>query len=211
MNRNRLDTIRRYTANDRTFHWTVAILFFAAGLSGLALFHPLLFGLSGLFGGGHWTRVLHPFFGVAMFLFFLFLVFRFAGRNRFRARDRKWLGQWRDVINNREEKLPPVGKYNAGQKLVFWVLVVCMLVLLLTGIVIWREYFSAFFGIGVIRVSSLLHAFFAFVLVTAIIVHIYAGIWVKGSVGAMLTGRVSHAWARKHHGLWYKEVRKVHR
>jgi cytochrome b subunit of formate dehydrogenase len=44
--------ILRYTANQRTNHWLVAILFFMAGLSGLALFHPALFWLSNLFGGG---------------------------------------------------------------------------------------------------------------------------------------------------------------
>ena len=64
--------IVRYTAGQRINHWLVALLFLAAGLSGLALFHPWLFGLSGLFGGGTWTRILHPWFGVAMFVFFLF-------------------------------------------------------------------------------------------------------------------------------------------
>jgi formate dehydrogenase subunit gamma len=48
----------------------VAILFFMAGLSGLALFHPALFWLSNLFGGGPWTRILHPFMGVLMFVLF---------------------------------------------------------------------------------------------------------------------------------------------
>lgn len=61
--------ILRYNANERTNHWIVAILFFMAGLSGLALFHPALFWLSHLFGGGPWTRILHPFMGVAMFVF----------------------------------------------------------------------------------------------------------------------------------------------
>jgi len=63
-------TILRYTANQRTNHWLVAILFFMAGLSGLALFHPSLFWLSNLFGGGPWTRILHPYMGIAMFVFF---------------------------------------------------------------------------------------------------------------------------------------------
>jgi formate dehydrogenase subunit gamma len=63
--------ILRYTANQRTNHWLVAILFFMAGLSGLALFHPALFWLSNLFGGGPWTRILHPFMGVLMFVLFL--------------------------------------------------------------------------------------------------------------------------------------------
>lgn len=53
--------ILRYTVNQRTNHWLVAILFLMAALSGLALFHPGLFWLSNLFGGGSWTRILHPY------------------------------------------------------------------------------------------------------------------------------------------------------
>lgn len=184
----------------------MAILFVLAGLSGLALFHPALFGLSGLFGGGPWTRILHPFLGLAMFVLFLIMALRFAGHNRLTANDRQWLGQIGDVLNNREDRLPEVGRYNAGQKLLFWVLVLCMLVLLASGIVIWRQYFGHLFGIELIRLAALAHAAAAFVLVTSIIVHIYAAIWVKGSVGAMLTGKVSRAWARKHHPGWLKEI-----
>ena len=84
-------TILRYTANQRTNHWLVAILFFMAGLSGLALFHPALFWLSNLFGGGPWTRILHPFMGVVMFVLFLGLVMRFWRANYFIANDRLWL------------------------------------------------------------------------------------------------------------------------
>lgn len=211
MNSNQNQDLQRYNANERSNHWAVALLFVMAALSGLALFHPALFWMTHLFGGGPWTRILHPFIGVAMMLFFLGLAFRFAGRNRFKAHDRQWMSQWRDVISNREENLPRVGKYNAGQKLLFWVLVISMLALLFSGIVIWREYFSDFFSIGVIRFASLLHAVAAFVLICSIIVHIYAAIWVKGSVGAMTSGKVSRAWARKHHALWYDDVRKNQR
>lgn len=198
--------IQRYNANERSNHWAVAILFFLAGLSGMALFHPALFWLSNLFGGGPWTRILHPYLGVAMFVLFVAMVVRFAGGNRLKAHDRQWLSQWRDVVNNRDENLPPVGKYNAGQKLLFWVLVVAMAVLLLSGIVMWRAYFNDFFSVDLIRAASLLHAFAAFVLVSSIIVHIYAAIWIKGSIAAMLYGKVSRAWARKHHSLWYNEI-----
>ncbi|MFV3331795.1 formate dehydrogenase subunit gamma [Pseudomonas sp. NY15437] len=200
--------IQRYNANERSNHWMVAILFFLAGLSGLALFHPAMFWLTNLFGGGPWTRVLHPFLGVAMFLFFMGLVIRFAHHNLVEKRDVQWLRQWRDVVANREENLPEVGRYNAGQKLLFWTLLLCMLVLLVTGFVMWRAYFSHLFGIDLIRLATLLHAFAAFVLICSILVHIYAGLWVKGSMGAMLYGWVSRGWARKHHAAWLKDVDK---
>lgn len=189
-------TILRYTANQRTNHWLVAILFFMAGLSGLALFHPSLFWLSNLFGGGPWTRILHPFMGVAMFVLFLGLVLRFWRANFFIDNDWKWMRRIDRVLVNDEESVPPVGKYNAGQKLLFWTLLLCMLGLLFTGLVIWRAYFSAYFGISVIRWAMLLHALAGFILVLSIIIHIYAGLWIKGSVDAMMHGWVSRAWAK---------------
>lgn len=198
--------ILRYTANQRTHHWLVAILFFMAALSGLALFHPALFWLSHVFGGGPWTRILHPFMGVLMFLLFLGLVIRFWRANFFIANDRLWLKRINRVMRNEEEGVPPIGKYNPGQKLLFWTLLICMWVLLLSGLVIWRVYFSNYFSITAIRLAMLLHAVAAFVLILSIIVHIYAGIWIKGSVNAMLHGWVSRAWAKKHHELWYREV-----
>lgn len=211
MNNDSKQELQRYNANERSNHWAVALLFVLAGLSGMALFHPALFWLSNLFGGGPWTRILHPFIGVAMFVLFVLMALRFAGRNRIKAHDRQWLSQWRKVVTNNEEGLPAVGKYNAGQKILFWVLVLSMLMLLLSGLVIWREYFSGFFAIDTIRLASVLHAFFAFVIIASIVVHVYAAIWVKGSVGAMTSGKVSGAWARKHHRLWYDEMRKKQR
>ncbi len=83
--------------------------------------------------------------------------------------------------------------------------------LLFTGLVIWRAYFSDYFGITLIRWAMLLHALAGFVLILSIIVHIYAGIWIKGSVSAMLHGWVSRAWAKKHHELWYREVTRDER
>jgi len=198
--------IQRYTANERSNHWFTAILFILLALSGLAMFHPAMSWLYALFGGGQWTRILHPFFGVVMFVSFMLLALRMRAHNRFEPGDKQWLRQMDDVLANREDKLPKVGKYNAGQKVLFFALVVCMIVLLLTGIVIWRQWFSHLFPIGLIRFSALLHAFFAFVIIMAIIVHIYAGLWIKGSIGAMTRGFVTYGWARKHHPRWFDEV-----
>ncbi len=200
------EQILRYTRWDRTNHWLVAILFLCAGLSGLALFHPWLFGLSGLFGGGTWTRILHPIFGVAMFILFLLMAVRFAGHNLLDRNDRQWLKQINDVVANREERLPEVGRYNGGQKVLFWILVLCLLVLLVTGILMWQEFFGDYFPVMAARWASLLHAFAAFVLILSIIVHVYSGIWVKGSMYGMFHGWVSRAWARKHHLAWYRQV-----
>jgi formate dehydrogenase subunit gamma len=200
--------ILRYAAGTRINHWIVAISFVLLALSGLALFHPALFWLTALFGGGPWTRILHPFIGCFMVAAFSWLGVKFWNDNKMEPRDWTWLRKINDVVNNREENLPDVGRYNAGQKLLFFTIIVCLIGLLLSGIVIWRQYFSFYFPIGIIRWGALLHAFSAFVLICAIIVHIYAAIWVNGSVRAMTRGRVSLGWAWKHHRAWFREVVK---
>ena len=198
--------IERYTANERVNHWFTAITFVILALSGLALFHPSMYWLTNLLGGGTWTRILHPFIGVAMFVSFFVLALGFWGHNKLTRSDFKWLAQWRDVMNNREEGLPEVGRYNAGQKLLFWVMVWTMILLLVSGIVIWQPYFAPVFPLTLLRMAALTHAISAFVLILGIIVHIYAAIWIKGSMGAMMRGFVSSAWAKKHHSAWFRDV-----
>jgi formate dehydrogenase subunit gamma len=200
--------IVRYSANERTLHWITAITFVLLALSGLAMFHPAMFWLANLFGGGQWTRILHPFVGIVMFVSFLALALCVWRHNLMDRDDVQWLKQLNDVLANREEALPQVGRYNAGQKLLFFVLVVCLLLLLLTGIAIWRPYFAGAFPVGVIRAAAVLHALSAFVLIVGIIIHIYAAIWVKGSVTAMMRGTVTLGWARKHHPKWFRESLK---
>lgn len=195
----------RYTGSQRVNHLMVALLFVVAGLSGLALFHPSMFGLTALFGGGEWTRILHPFFGAVMFVSFVGMFFRFWHHNLINKNDRQWLKQIGDVINNHEERLPEVGRYNGGQKLAFWVMVISLIALVVTGVMFWRPYFSQYFSVDVRRIAAVVHAIAAWALIMTVIVHVYAAIWVKGTLSAMKTGTVSRAWARKHHPGWYKE------
>jgi formate dehydrogenase subunit gamma len=201
------ELLLRYTAAVRSRHWLTAIAFVLAALSGLALFHPALFPLSGLFGGGPWTRILHPYLGLLMLLAFALLAGRvWTADIRMQPRDWAWLRQFRDVGAGREERLPEVGRYNAGQKLVFYVALACLALLLLSGLVTWRAWFSADFPVGLIRLASVVHAVCALILVCTIIVHVYAAIWVKGSLRAMTSGTVTLGWAWKHHRAWFREM-----
>lgn len=205
MNHDEPGLIVRYTPNERTNHWITAITFVLLALSGLSMFHPSMFWMSALFGGGQWTRILHPFIGLVMFVSFLILVLRFWHHNYLDRSDIQWLKQIDDVLANREDRLPEIGRYNGGQKLLFFVMVACLVLLLCSGIVIWRRYFSFYFPIGIIRLAAVVHAVSAFVLICGIIVHIYAALWIKGSVGAMVRGTVTYGWARKHHPKWFRE------
>jgi formate dehydrogenase subunit gamma len=211
MNARAPERIGRYTAATRINHWIVAISFVLLALSGLALFHPALFWLTNLFGGGPWTRILHPFIGCFMVAAFLLLGAKLWRENTLQRRDWIWLRRIGDVVNNREQNLPDVGRYNGGQKLLFFTIIVCLACLLPSGILIWRQYFSGYFSVDMVRFGALAHAFFAFVLICTIIVHIYAAIWVKGSIRAMTRGWVTPGWAWKHHRAWFREVtRGIH-
>ena len=106
---------------------------------------------------------------------------------------------------NQAQLSQKVGKYNGGQKLVFWIFTLCLVVLLVTGLLFWQAWFASSVPIGLQRVAVLVHAVAAFVLVLAFIVHVYAAIWVKGTLHAMVRGTVSAGWAKHHHPQWYRE------
>src|SRR5262249_15677704 len=198
--------IQRYTPAERANHWIVAVFFVLAALSGLAMFHPSFFFLTLFFGGGPWARILHPFIGVIMFVFFCLTALWYWKDNLITDADRKWMARIREVLANREHDMPEIGKYNPGQKNLFWPLITGIAPLLATGFVMWRPYFAPSFPIWLNRIAVVVHSLSAFVLIMSIIVHIYAAIWTKGSIRAMTRGTVSEAWARHHHKGWYRQV-----
>jgi len=113
-------TVDRYTRGARINHWITAISLVLLAVSGLALFHPSLFFLTDLFGGGQMTRTIHPWIGVVLFFGFLGLFIRFWRLNLWQRGDSVWMRKLRDVLADREEEdrdeaLTEVGTYNAGQ------------------------------------------------------------------------------------------------
>ena len=200
--------LQRYKDGDRMNHWFIALMFVLAGLSGLAFFHPSLFFFSHLFGGGPWARILHPFMGVLMFLGFAGMFLRLWKDNVVTDADREWKQHMGDMLRGNKAAMPPVGKYNYGQKMVFWLMVVSLVVLLVTGLMFWRPWFAPYFPVNAMRVAVLLHSVAAVALVAATIMHVYAAIWVKGTVRAMTRGTVTESWAKTNHALWHREMTK---
>lgn len=199
-------TVDRYTKAARVNHWITATCLVLLALSGLALFHPSLFFLTGLFGGGQWTRAIHPWIGVVLFFSFAGLFIRFWRANLWRREDGTWLARLRDVLAGNEENLPEVGKYNAGQKTVFWGMSLLIIVLITSGFVIWDQYFAQYSTIDQKRIAVLIHALAAVIIICIWIVHVYAAIWVRGTIGAMTRGRVTGGWAWRHHRKWLREL-----
>jgi formate dehydrogenase subunit gamma len=198
--------VDRYTVGARINHWITAASLVLLALSGLALFHPSLFWLTGLFGGGQWTRTIHPWIGVVLFFGFFGLFLRFWRANLWEHTDNVWLAKLRDVLTGHEENLPEVGKYNAGQKMVFWSMSALIIVLITSGIVIWDQYFAQYTSVEQKRIAVLVHAIAAIVAICVWIVHVYAAIWVRGTISAMTRGQVTGGWAWRHHRKWLKEL-----
>lgn len=198
--------ILRTPLPERLCHWAMVVCFFLVAMSGLSWVFPSLNWLNGVFGTPQMARVLHPFFGIGVFLALVYLFIRFVKYNLFVKEDRIWADNIKSVAAGDHSKPLRIGKYNAGQKFLFWGIMLLISVLLISGLVIWRAYFAHLFPIPVLRVALLLHAVAGVGLMLLIIGHIYLALWVKGSIRGMVTGYVSHAWARVHHDRWYQEI-----
>lgn len=199
-------TVDRYRGVTRVNHWVTAISLVLLALSGLSMFHPSLFFLTALFGGGQTTRTIHPWIGVVLFFSFALLFLQFWRLNLWNRTDIEWLRHFNDLVRGREEKMPAVGKYNAGQKFVFWSMTVLILILIVSGIMAWDQYFFDLTSIETKRFAILIHAIAAVIAILVWILHVYAGIWVRGSIQAMIQGSVSGGWAWRHHRKWLRKL-----
>lgn len=200
------DLIVRYSAPERINHWIVAFCFMFAAVSGLGFFFPSFNWLLNLLGTPQLARILHPFIGVAMFLAFMLMFFRYWKHNLVNRDDLDWAKNIHKVAMN--EEVGDTGRYNFGQKCVFWAAIISLLLLLASGIVIWRPYFAAAFPIPLIRLALLVHSLAAVGLIVVIMVHVYAALWIKGTLTAMVEGWVTPLWAKQHHPRWYRAVRE---
>lgn len=199
-------TLIRNTTATRINHWITGGCFVLLVLSGLAMFDPFLFFLSGLFGGGQSTRAIHPWIGIALFISYAGLIVQFWRDNMWNRDDIAWMKTIGRVMANEEEGVPELGRFNAGQKFVFWSMALLVPTLFITGIVIWDAYFSSYTTIEQQRVAVLVHSLAAIAAIIVWIIHVYAAIWVRGSVRAMTRGYVTPGWAWRHHRKWLRRL-----
>ncbi len=197
--------ILRHDNRERITHWLIAIFFLFLFLSGLAMFSPVFFWIAHFFGGGQFMRMVHPFAGVLLVLLFYPYAWRLRKDNRWTAADGEWVRNAQAYMEKRKE-FGDTGKYNAGQKLMYWSMVPIIAVLFLTGITMWQPWFAGSFPPGLRRLFGLVHAVSAFVMFIGIGIHWYAAYWTRGSIRAMVRGTVSQAWARYHHPAWFRQI-----
>lgn len=227
--------ILRFNAIERFAHWLLAGSFILLGITGLIT----LFGRMGLIplmgreayamlaGYSKWV---HNNFSWA-FIAGLVLVFLFWVLHNLPNRtDLVWFAKGGGIIGKAH---PPAKKFNAGQKLIFWSVILLGGSIAATGLSLLFPFelpmFAATFAklndFGVpgllgmepfptqlapheeMQYAQLWHAIVAFVLMGIIIAHIYIGtLGMQGAFDAMGDGEVDLNWAREHHSLWVEEV-----
>ena len=200
----------------RIFHWVHLVMFLALLFSGLAIFNKNLQFLAGLFGGLKNAAVVHKYLGFAYFtvpLVYIVLYWDLFKKfirtiSTFDDDDKKWLkvagGYLAPLIKG---QVPPQGKYNAGQKLLGWLVIVFSCVLAATGLVM--VFYTAFPPL-VVRLAYLAHAFSGVFLGCAVIVHFYLAAVNPSSRRELKTmlgdGYIEEEFARSHNLKWYKEM-----
>ncbi len=196
----------RFSFAERARHWMAALSFLYAAFSGLALWSPHLFWLSSVLGGGETVRRWHPWGGV-LFGVALGLMFRnWAREMKLDADDKVWLANAHKYAVHEEEGLPEPGRFNAGQKMLFWLQSLAVLVLIATGVVL---SFPEAMPRALRLAAILVHPAVAVLFIGGIIVHIYMGTAaVPGALRGMIQGWVRPGWAAAHHPKWYRDISK---
>jgi formate dehydrogenase subunit gamma len=192
--------VPRFSFLERVTHWVVGVTFVFLFLTGLAFSYPSLFWLTMFVGGGPAARVLHPQVGAAFGLGLTVMFLLWAKDMFLDALDKQWLGAVKHYAMHERDKVPPAGKYNAGQKMFFWLQSVLGVLFVVTGALLW---FPEYFGADVLNTSRLLHYVGALGGGLLLIVHVYLGtVAYPGTARSMIDGKVTEAWARHHHPRW---------
>jgi len=196
--------IVRHNRASRLIHWSVSLTFFVCVFTGMPIWTPVFGWMAHLFGGLTVCRLVHPWAGIAFFLTSVMMFFQWVKDMRLEADERDWLGPRLFQYMRYETDDSQSGKYNGGQKLFFWSAGLGAIGLLLSGVLIWQP---RLFPRWLLQLSYLIHDFTFICFMVAIVFHIYLGTAAEpGTFGSMTRGTVTRAWARLHHGRWYREV-----
>lgn len=200
--------IYRYSLAERVNHWVGALSYIYLMLTGLAFWSPYLFWLAVIFGGGATSRLWHPWIGLIFTVSLAWTFWAWQRDMQVDNDDRAWGKAIPEYIRNNDEELPPTGRFNYGQKLFFWGMVYSIILMLLSGIVLW--YTEALpWSLRFLRYAAILiHASVAMITIGLFLIHVYmSAVLEEGSFGSMIHGTVTRAWAWTFHRKWYEQVK----
>jgi formate dehydrogenase subunit gamma len=196
-------TVPRFTLLERIAHWLMAGSFVILALSGLnktvgrqTLLH--LMSPEGFVELSRVAREIHHYASFAFSAGLLSALVLWVRDNTPSRLDITWIAAGGGLLGNRK---PPADRFNGGQKIVFWSVVLGGTILSATG-------YSLMFPDAVLsgagmRLASIIHGLLAALLVSLMIAHAYIGsLGIEGAIQGMVHGRVDANWARQHHELW---------
>jgi formate dehydrogenase subunit gamma len=201
--------IQRFSGAERAAHWTMGISFVVLAITGLILTFGknLLLPLLGytLFawlatGAKNLHNFVGPIFSVALPVFIVL----FLRDNLPKAHDVEWLKKAGGMLSGEHV---PSGRFNAGEKGQFWVLVVLLgMVLIVTGLILNFPNFGQ--SRSTMQLTNVIHLIAAVLATTLAAGHVYLGtVGMKGAFEAMRYGYVDETWAKEHHQYWYEDVK----
>jgi formate dehydrogenase subunit gamma len=199
--------VLRYSLHERLTHWVAAFSYLYLLLTGLSFWSPWCFWIAAFLGGGQVSRMLHPWAGLIFAGAVSYMYVMWAPQMKQTDIDRQWWGAVKYYSTNQDDKMPPAGRYNAGQKFLFWGFFWGAAVLLLSGLVLWfPEYIP--WNLRFLRyISVILHPAAALVTIGLFMIHIYMGVFAeRGAFGSVIRGDVSIEFAKRYHPGWYKEI-----
>jgi formate dehydrogenase subunit gamma len=199
--------VLRYAFHERLIHWMAGLSYLYLLLTGLAFWSPWLFWLAVVVGGGTVARELHPWFGL-VFVTAVVLMFRIWGAQMHETEvDKQWWDAVPHYIRNEDEQVPTAGRFNGGQKLLFWGFFWCGILLLLSGLVLWFPNWVPW-NLRYLRdIAVIVHASAALITIGLFIIHVYMGTAMeRGAFGSVIRGDVSANWAKRYHGIWYSQI-----
>lgn len=199
--------LARFTFSERIIHWVVGVAFVVLLATGLAFAHPTLFWMTTLLGGGPSARVVHPWVGV-VFSFGMIIMVAVWVRDMFLDDiDRRWLAAVKYYATRDTQRVPPAGKYNAGQKMFFWFQACLAVIFAVSGVLLW---FPVFYEATVLQWMRFAHYAATLGGGLLLVVHVYLGTAAyPGTARAMIDGTVTDRWAKHHHPRWHKEQTHV--
>jgi formate dehydrogenase subunit gamma len=202
--------ILRFQSLERFSHWLTAVSFVVLGLTGLNITFGKIV-LLPLVGPDTFSEIsqaakyVHNFTGFSFIVGLVLITVIFFRDNLFERVDLEWIGQGGGFIKN---KHAPAGRFNLGEKLVYWLSVAAGIAVSLSGILL----LFPFYGTDIVemQLGQVVHAIVALLFVALILGHIYIGtIGMEGAFEAMGTGEVDFNWAKEHHDLWLaQQLRK---
>ena len=202
--------ILRFDVFDRFVHWLTASTFIVLAITGLnitfgrSLLLPLL-GLEAFSTWSEWGKVAHNYLSFAFTIGVLLMFVMWVGRNLPTAADVTWVKMAGGMFDKTDSTHAPAHKFNAGQKMLYWLVVLASAGMILTGFILMFPFYYGL-NVGNMELAEILHGVVGMLFVSLMVAHIYLGtLGMEGAFEAMSQGTVDLNWAKEHHNLWVEE------